>query len=405
MLRNHLHGRRSRAREFEFIRRILHTCSLPVYRVFGIEAESFSDLRGSNGHVSTRDSSRAFIHLESIIQELCIEVKFEGPSPDLAHFLQGRQDDSDNSNDFFEVPQIVARAATDQSHLYMLPQNFDETVQAEIIPRPVMLPNLRTLRLANITLDMRYLLQILCMQPQLPHSKISIHLNGTTIFYGLSPHLLLDLLGRLNVDMHYEPLETYYCTDFPRYRGGPPYVDYSVGSKNLEELSRSSERLCGEASKPVNMPTPDPNHSRLGQVKFKSRPSDLECIALSLMPRARREEWIYAIAFTYQFCIADSHTVCEWVINRPAGHYDSFSSSTQTIVPILTSALYFNYEAYNPDREGDAVGMAHLLEGGLLYGHGSIEDQHLLAQFEVEHLGFDVIETRVLEPLGLDRFD
>lgn len=335
------------------------------------------------------------------IHELCIEVKFQSPSSDMVHFLQGQQDDSDDS---LEVTQIVSRVTAEQTQLYNLPETFCEAVRAEMFLPPVTLPNLRTLRLANITLDVRHLLRVLCIQPQLPHSKISIHLNGTTIFYGLLPPLFLDLLCRLNVDMHYEPLETYYYTDFLQGEREVPYADYLVTSKSLREWGRSHMQLWGMPSEALNMPNPVPKHSKMDQVEFKSRPSDLESIALSLNPQARREEWNYATPFTYQICIEGSHTVCEWVTGRRRGYYDSFPSSTSAIVPLLTSNLYFNFGGYGPYREEDLFDMAHRLEGDLLYGHGSIEDQHLLAQFEVEHLGLDVIETGALGPVGLDVF-
>lgn len=92
MLRNHLHDRRSRAWEFEFTRRILHTCFLPVYRVFGIEAGHSLIYEEVTGMFQLGTAlEHSFIWSQSFpeIHELCIAVKFGESQPRLGSLPAG----------------------------------------------------------------------------------------------------------------------------------------------------------------------------------------------------------------------------------------------------------------------------------------------------------------------------
>ncbi|KEF60118.1 uncharacterized protein A1O9_04968, partial [Exophiala aquamarina CBS 119918] len=143
------------------------------------------------------------------LSELSIEVIFKSPRVDMARDLAYLEYDSDGSDDVddvddldssdrshgsLEATQLALTSSTDRGHFHALTRNPYNTLNAEFILEPQILRGLRTLRLGNIILDMRHLIGMLCMQPQLPDSQISIHLIGTTILYGLTPPLFLALL-------------------------------------------------------------------------------------------------------------------------------------------------------------------------------------------------------------------
>lgn len=356
------------------------------------------------------------------VYDLHIEVKLEDPWPDLADFIMQDMyglddsensddpddpDDSDNTEDLDNSDDLNGSDdSMNSAHMVQtalrgkprrnrnLPINFyDVLFVAETTLRSFRLQNLRTLRLTNITIDVRYLLHMACMYPHPPDSPLSIHLTGTTILYGLQTTFFLDLLNRLNVQLHYEPIHTYhYVTHVKNYRS-VPCLQFSFIGLGSRVDGWSFGLHYGAPSEPLNMPSLPESNFQKGLTEFRHYVSDLTDFALSHKTRAL-EVPNKNLCFAYQIRFEDGHIICEWVIDNLDVWYDPTQEPYPANIPILEIDAFFDPEDEDDEAEEDAYTVAHRVNRELLLGSGYTGDQILLRLFEVEYLGLDVVEIR-----------
>lgn len=341
------------------------------------------------------------------LQELSFAPSFSEPEFGYAEFYQleseSIDDDDASLNTLTQSGITASELVTKHALAHGLTDPVLTCMYAELPFTAPPLPKLRMLRILNVTLDMRLLLYWLASHKQLPNSSISIHLLGTSIFYGLEPGLFLEALAQLNVRISYNSNNMFHYpsgSKSNRHIRTPRLECYLINGRKVTAVRRWPKDAL-HSPEIRHMPEPFPQSEKMATsrcAEFIHHPDELEQFIIDYA----KNEYLSAQPIFYSYRISlDEDNNSTWAWFRVRTHLDAITGTgdqmrnaalvTLKLIPGPPNEDAFLYpETWSEEVDAGVSALEEIIHDAQV--QREMEDQELLEQYETEFLGLDLIK-------------